>query len=371
MTQRLLLLGGGHAHVQVLQAFAQRPVPGLELTLLTPHAPQVYSGMVPGVLAGHYALDQALIDLPPLAHAAGARWLQDAAVGLDASARRVRLAQGGKLPYDWLSLDTGAVMRPDRLPGAAAHALFVRPMERFVQQLPELLQRAAQQPLQLAVLGGGAAGAELAMAMRYRLDASGAVAARSPVTLLAGNAGLLAGHAPAVRRHVDRALATAGIEVLAERCTAIECDRLQLADGRWRACDAAIVATGAEAPSWLSSSGLALDAEGFVLTGPTLQSVSHPEVSAAGDVATRADAPHAKSGVYAVRAGPPLAANLRALGEGRALQTYTPQPRTLNLIACGGRTAVASWGGMSAQGAWVWRWKDRIDRAFIARFQRT
>jgi len=365
---RLLLLGGGHAHVQVLQAFAQRPVPGLELTLLTPYAQQVYSGMVPGVLAGHYRLDEALISLLPLAREAGARWLEDAAVGIDTQSRWVRTAQGTTVPYDVLAVDTGGVMQPDRLPGAQAHALFVRPMERFVQQLPGLIQRAAQGPLRVAVLGGGAAGVELAMALRFRLDAIAAVDTR--VTLLTGGPEPLANYTPGVQRRVQGAMADLRVEVLQARCIAIESSRLQLHDGTWLACDACIVATGAQAPAWLQGSPLALDANGFLLTGPTLQSVSHPDVFAAGDVATRADAPHAKSGVYAVRAGPPLAANLRAFIEGRVMQPHTPQRRTLNLMACGGRSAVASWGPWSAQGAWVWRWKDHIDRAFMARFQR-
>ena len=94
--------------------------------------------------------------------------------------------------------------------------------------------------------------------------------------------------------------------------------------------------------------------------------MSHPEVFAAGDVATRQDAPHPKSGVYAVRAGPPLAANLRALCAGAALQPYTPQKRTLYLLSLGEKRAIASWGRWSAEGRWVWRWKDHIDRGFIA-----
>jgi NADH dehydrogenase FAD-containing subunit len=123
----------------------------------------------------------------------------------------------------------------------------------------------------------------------------------------------------------------------------------------------------------VAGSGLALDGKGFIVTGPTLQSGSHPEVFAAGDVASRIDAPHAKSGVYAVRAGPPLAANLRlwcALGEagGVQLRRHMPQARTLNLVSCGARRAIASWGPWSAEGRWVWWWKNHIDRAFVARY---
>jgi NADH dehydrogenase FAD-containing subunit len=155
-----------------------------------------------------------------------------------------------------------------------------------------------------------------------------------------------------------------------EACVAIAADHLQLSDGTRLACDLPVLAIGAAAPRWLAGSGLALDARGFIATGPTLQSSSHAEVFAAGDVATRVDAPHPKSGVFAVRAGPPLAANLRNALQGLPLQTYAPQRRTLYLLSCGERRAIASWGAWTAEGAWVWRWKDRIDRAFVARYTR-
>jgi selenide,water dikinase len=143
-----------------------------------------------------------------------------------------------------------------------------------------------------------------------------------------------------------------------------------LGGGGRLACDAPIVAIGSSAPAWLRDSGLALDADGFVATGATLQSGSHPEVFAAGDVASRVDAPRPRSGVYAVRAGPPLALNLRRFLAGGALQPYRPQPRALNLLSCGARYAIASWGPWSAEGRWVWWWKDRIDRGFVARLRR-
>jgi NADH dehydrogenase FAD-containing subunit len=169
-------------------------------------------------------------------------------------------------------------------------------------------------------------------------------------------------------RHARRRLVASGVTVLRDVCAEVQAGSVRLQGGALVACEAAIVATGADAPRWLRASGLALDERGFVLTGPTLQSTSHASVFAAGDVATRDDAPHAKSGVYAVRAGPPLALNLRRATAGGVLQAYRPQRRTLNLVSGGGRRAIVSWGGLSAEGRWAWWWKDRIDREFIARY---
>jgi pyridine nucleotide-disulfide oxidoreductase family protein len=360
-TRHLVLLGGGHAHVQVLDALARTPLAGVQATLVTPYARQMYSGMVPGLLAGHYAASECAIPLASLAAAAGVRLRLARAVALDARARQVSLDDGQCLGYELLSIDTGPEADLDSLPGAREHGLPVRPIEDFVQRLNGLLTGA------LMVVGGGAAGVELAMALAYHQRVTDPGGVR--VSLVAGPAPL-DGLGAAVRRRARRALAAQGVAVHMHNAAAVAADHVLLADGTRLRCDAALLALGAAAPRWLAGSGLALDARGFVVTGPTLQSVSHAEVFAAGDVATRTDLPHPKSGVHAVRAGPPLAANLRRWLQGEALLAHTPQRRTLVLLSCGERRAIASWGGWSAEGAWVWRWKDRIDRAFVARYTR-
>ena len=147
----------------------------------------------------------------------------------------------------------------------------------------------------------------------------------------------------------------------------VEPDQLLLDSGMRVACDVPLLALGAAAQPWLRDSGLALDAQGFVATDALLRSLSHPEVFAAGDTATPSDAPRAKNGVRALRAGASLALNLRRALAGGELQAHRPQQRTLSLLACGERRAIASWAGIALEGAWVWRWKDRIDRDFVRR----
>ncbi len=366
MSKRLVLLGGGHAHVHVLQDLARERLAGAQAVMITPFARQMYSGMVPGLVAGHYTAAQCAIPLVPLATRAGVQMIEGSAVALDAAARVVHLADGRTAEYDVLSLDTGATMDRDRLPGAREHALFVRPIERFVVLLDGLVQLAAQRVLDVVVVGGGAAGVELAMALQYRLSGHGTERAR--VALVTGGPEPLQGYPEGVMRRGAAALAARHITVFRDTCAEIQPGSVVLGSGARLACDAPVLATGAEPPPWLRGSGLALDAQGFVSTGPTLQSNSHPEVFAAGDVATRLDAPHPRSGVYAVRAGPPLALNLRRCVGGGALQPHTPQSRTLNLISCGERKAIMAWGDWVAQGRWAWWWKDRIDRRFVARY---
>lgn len=360
--KRLLLLGGGHAHLQVLRDFAAQPPAGARLTLVSPHPDLVYSGMVPGMVAGHYAPGDCAIPLAPLAKAAQAEFVSAAASGIDPGARIVQLEGGGTIAYDVLSVDVGGTVDRDTIPGAREHALFVRPMEHFARLSLDLLALADARSLSVVVVGGGAGGVELAMALQHRL------AQRARVSLLTGGTPPLPSYPAAVQRRTVRALRRCGVTLFEDSCERIEAGHVVLGRGGRLACDATVVATGTTAPAWLRGSALALDEQGFIATGATLQSTSHPEVFAAGDVASRRDAPQPKSGVYAVRAGPPLALNLRRFIAGGELQRYKPQRRSLNLLSCGERYAIASWGAWSAEGRWAWRWKDRIDRGFVGRF---
>lgn len=366
--KRLLLLGAGHAHVHLLRSLAREPMPGVQVTLVSPWVRQMYSGMVPGWMAGRYRLEDCAFAVPPLARAAGVQWLHDRVLALDAGSRQVRLATAGRVAYDWLSVDTGSVMEGRDLRGAAEHTLRVRPIEEFAQRWADCVAVADHGlALTVAVIGAGAAGVELALAAAARL------APRGRVVLVTGGPQPLASHPPLARWLVARALKQARITVMRLPCVEVSADHVHLAgadEGRIDLpCQVAILCTGGEAPRWLPESGLLLDAQGCIATRETLQSVSHPEVFAAGDVASRPDAPRPRSGVQAVRAGPPLALNLRRVVAAQPLKSYSPPTRTLNLLACADATAIASWGPLAARGRWVWLWKDGIDRRFLARLR--
>ncbi|TNF62540.1 MAG: pyridine nucleotide-disulfide oxidoreductase [Burkholderiales bacterium] len=375
--KKLLLLGAGHAHVHVLSRLAQHHPADLDVTVLTPYDFQTYSGMTPGFVAGHYTETDCQIPLAPLIRAAGARWVAGRCIGLDAQARKVRVGthpnQTGTpsvLTYDLLSVDTGAVIDRERLeeemPGAAQHALMVRPIEAFARLWPDVVALARRQSVSVAVIGAGAAGIELLLAICHRLQAKGMPVSR--FTLLTGGGAVGANYPPGVQRRILRQLRKRGVTVLNDACVGVEPGRLHLGSGATLACDVPVLAIGTHAPPWLRGSGLELSGSGHLLVNAFQQSTSHPEVFAAGDVCTRADRPHPKSGVYAVRAGPALATNLFAAHEGQALTPHHPPERTLNLLSCGTGHAIASWGPLHAEGGWAWRWKDRIDRAFMARY---
>lgn len=361
--KHLLLVGGGHAQLSVLEALARARPAGVETTLVTPSRYQVYSGMLPGWIAGHYDKAQCRIDLEPLARAARVRLLIDRVVSMAADRRQVALREGPPLGYDLLSLDVGSETDLSSLALAREKVLPVKPLDGFFEAWPAIMSAArGTQGCRLVVVGGGAAGVELALAASYAFGQAGTDAR---VDLVACD--LLPAHAPRVRSRVRRALARARVQVHDLEATGAP-EGVLLADGTTLPADAVLAATGARASAWLQTSGLRLDAQSYVAVDEFHRSRSHPDVFAAGDVSARADVVMARSGVHAVHAGPVLAANLLATLQGGPLRAYSPRRRSLYLLACGPRYAIASWGSLSAEGPWVWRWKDRIDRGFVARF---
>lgn len=367
--KRLLLLGGGHSHVEVLRQFGARSVAGVDITLVSPVRFAPYSGMLPGLIAGHYQYHECHIDLERLARYAGARFLRTLSRDVDPVRREVLLAEGATIRYDVLSIDVGSTAAVTGIPGAAEYAIAVRPVETLLQSWNALIERARSNGLgTLAVVGGGAAGVELLLAMQYRLAK---LLERSTVrfALVTDADQLLIGHDPKVHSRFKRILSEQKIEThFASRIARVEPNVLVTANGQRIAADAIVWATGAGAPPRLSESGLALDTAGFIAVNEHLQSISNPAVFAAGDCATIGEYHYPKSGVYAVRQGPPLAANLRRSLAGAPLIAYRPQRRALALISSGDKYAVASYGPLAFEGAWVWRWKDYIDRRFMAKY---
>ena len=366
--KRLILLGGGHAHVKVLADLARLPLDGWEVQLVTPFRRQIYSGMLPGWIAGHYPIESCAIALDVLAARAGVAFHETAGTALDANGSRLECADGATRPFDLLSVDTGPAPALDHLPGAAEHALPIRPIEGFVAAWPALVDRILGQcqRFDLVVLGAGAGGVELAFAIAHRAARDGWSHLR--VALVGSQELPLEGAPAAARRRALTLLRERGIAWHgSSRATRIGRDRIERDGAAPIPFDACLLVTGAAAPAWPAASGIAVDDGGFIRIGPTLQSVSHPNVFAAGDIASHAD-PMRKSGVYAVRAGPVLSENLRLAATGIAPRPWRPQRRALYLVSMGNRYAMAMWGRWSWSGRWVWYWKDRIDRGFISRF---
>lgn len=371
----IVLVGGGHSHVVVLKRFAMQPEPGVRLTLICRDTHTPYSGMLPGYIAGHYSYDEVHIDLRRLAEYAGARFFSDEAMGIDHAGQKVLCRSRPPVPYDQLSINIGSTPQVNQVTGAAVHAVPVKPIHQFNNRWQTLLERVKRHSgtTRIAVVGGGAGGVELLLAMQYRLRKELAQLMRDPdelvFSLFTRSNEILPTHNARVRTHFDDALKARKVAVHTNtEVTLVEAGRLQSVDGDWHQADEVVWVTNAGGASWLRDTHLELDEEGFIKVGDTLQSLSDPKIFAAGDIAAQVNHPREKAGVFAVRQGRPLADNLRAAVIGHPLKPYRPQATWLALITTGDRHAVASRGKLYLAGDWVWRWKDWIDRRFMAKF---
>jgi selenide,water dikinase len=366
--KRLLLIGGGQSHSLVLRAFANAPRHLAEVVLVTPYDRLIYSGMLPGWVAGHYELPDLTIELAPMLKAAGVVLLPRRVVALDLDRKTVLTDRGESVEFDLLSIAAGPTLDFDAIPGASDHALPIRPLENFVEGWRRITAHAVavRQPLRITVIGAGAGGVELALAMAYRFRAR---SDHVRVQLVTGDAPLVPGHGRRARALLKDALLAHGVRLFEGLVHGLDRDAALLANDAVLPTDVSLLVTGPVAQDWPRAAGLATDDGGFIAVDRHLRSVSHPFVFAAGDAASIADAPRPHSGVYAVRAGARLAANLLAELQGRPLQKHRPQPIALYLITTGEAHAVASWGPWATAGDWVWRWKDRIDRGYIAQFR--
>jgi selenide,water dikinase len=366
-----VLLGGGHAHVEVLRELAHRPVADVACVLVTPGARHHYSGMVPGFLRGTYGENDLSLDLAALARAAGARLVPAAAVRIDPAERTV-WTEAGPETFDLCSCDVGAAAAGlAETPGAAEHAFALRPIAG-VGGLRATLDRmaAAGGPAEptACVVGGGAAGVEVALAL---VSALGARGRRPAVTLVERQTTLLPGHAPRARAAAQRVLAARGVTVRAGASVAsVSEEALTLADGTQVPSACTVWLAGAAAPSVIAESPLPHGAGRFLQVDATLRAVDGSPVWGAGDCIALEGAPWMpRSGVYAVRQGPVLAHNLRAALDGRPPRAYRPQRSALALLATGDDRAILAWRALAAEGRWVWTLKDAIDRRWVRKYR--
>lgn len=359
----LVLVGGGHSHCLVLRMLAMAPIPGVRVTLVSPEPLSAYSGMLPGLIAGHYSLEETHVDLYRLCLATHTRFVQAAVTAINSQQRRLELNDGSQLEYDWLSLDVGAT--PDLSPlgySLPKQVVPVKPVSGFYARWQQWVND--NPSASLAVVGAGAGGTEMVLAIaEYGRQQQRPLS----LSLISGSI-LLPGYAASVRRKMQARLDDYGIRFLEN--TLVENQGGQvIANGQPLDADQVLWCTGVRGIPLFANSDLNCDKKGFVKINDTLQSQSDARVFAAGDCAAFPQ-PLPKAGVYAVRQAMTLARNLRAAIQGQPLTPYRPQSRFLSLLSAGGKDAVASRGGsLSLGGPLIWRWKDRIDRAFMRKFQ--
>lgn len=367
LTKDLVLIGGGHTHALVLRAWGMNPLPGVRVTVINPGPTAPYSGMLPGLIAGHYQRDALEIDLVKLARFAGARVILGRAAGIDRAAQMIDVPGRAPVHYDLAAIDIGITSDLPKLPGFSEYAVPAKPLGGFASRWATFVDAVAagQATPNVAVIGAGVAGVELALACRHRLNAGGL---GGHVTLVEAGPEPLRDIGKGARAALTEQLRNQDVRVRTDAAvTAVTAQGVTLADGTTIDAALTIGAAGAAPQPWLAQTGLALS-DGFVDVGPDLCSKTDPLIYAVGDCAHLTHDPRPKAGVFAVRQAPILLHNLRADLSGGKRRAYWPQRDYLKLMSTGGKHAVADKLGLRLEGDWLWRWKNRIDQTFMHKF---
>lgn len=342
-------MGASPAHIQVLAAFKNAPRADTDVYWVNPFDTALHQPMLAGWVAGNYTDQDCTVPLQSILAGSAIKAFHATCTTMDAAQCTVALSNGTTLHYDALSLD----MQPtiDRaavenaVPGAKEYAVFTQPLEHFGKLWPQILEHAHNKALHISVVGASQLGIELALALQQRLP-------MCRVTVIAGPNAPMANYPAGVQGKVAAALKAHNITVLQDSWATIEAKCIQLGSGASLVCNIPLLAISGQAPAYLRGSGLELDAHQYLHTNRFGQSVSHGQVFAS---------PSGTSQQSALA----LEANLRQVLDHQAPKTMLRQPSGLNLISCGRRSAIASWGTISFQGTLAWHLKDVIDRRWI------
>ncbi|MDJ0578547.1 FAD-dependent oxidoreductase [Crocosphaera sp.] len=381
-THNLVLIGGGHSHAIVLKLWGMNPIPGVRLTLITDRTYTAYSGMLPGQVAGFYDFEETHIDLHSLSQFAGANFYLDTVKDLDLKNKQIICEKHPPIAFDYLSLDIGSVPEKSTILGASDYAIPAKPVSDFLtawEKIKTTIKNYPKQLYTLTIIGGGAGGVELACNMRaYLTNIMKNLEVNTnnlTINLIHKSNSLLTGHNHWVGKRLESILLENGTNIYLNETVfeitsnssdnyVISCNSGLNISSNW-----VFLVTQASAPDWIEKTGLRTDKTGFILVNDYLQSISHPNIFAAGDIATMENYYRPKAGVFAVRQGQPLFNNLQSIILGNKLQSYSPQRFYLSLIGTGNKKAIASWGKLGLEAAWLWKLKDYIDRKFMDSFK--
>jgi len=365
----LLLVGGGHAHALFLERWKKGNVSDTRLIVIDPHPKVPYTGMLPGFVAGHYDVDDLYINLKALTDAAGGEYIQERAVSIDADNNTVSVASGEKYSYDVLSVDVGIHSSINSIPGFGDHAVGAKPLTTYAQKWDEMCTGVAsveKKACNIAVIGGGVAGVELTLAMRYRLQELGID--NSYITII-DRGSALDKVGVRTKNFLLKKLQSANIHLKENvNVATIKSDAIVLQSGEEVTSDFTLGATGPQPYTWIQETGLPCT-HGYINVGSTLQTEDYHNIFAVGDCAHFLPQPLVKAGVYAVREAPILHQNIVALLEGRELKHFKPQSDYLKLISLGEKSAAADKFGIMLHGKWLWQLKHHIDTSFMEKLR--
>ncbi|PID73208.1 MAG: pyridine nucleotide-disulfide oxidoreductase [Desulfobacterales bacterium] len=365
---KLVLIGGGHAHMVTLSSLGAFIENGYGVTVIQPSDYHYYSGMGPGMLGGTYAPDHIRFQTRKVVEDRGGRFIRDKVRAIDPK-RRVVLLEGAdeEIPYDVLSCNAGSYVPGDMAAKDDPAVFTAKPIERLLDARSRILEQSRHGPQEVAVAGGGPSSLEIAGNIWQIARETGDRQIR--IRIFAGTE--LMGRFPRkIRRLAHRLFHQRGIDII-EGSYVKETGqgRVRLEDGRVFSADLLFLAVGVKPSRIFADSDLPVGPDGGLLVNKYLQSTAYPDIFGGGDCIHFQPQPLDKVGVYAVRQNPVLRDNLMAALKGDPLTSFDPGGDYLLIYNMGGGEGIfykwsVIFGGKPA--FWI---KDYIDRKFIRTFQ--
>jgi len=361
MKKHLILVGGGHAHVFILQQLQHQRWQDTRITLISPDEHQYYSGMFSGYMEGKYGLDEIRIDLKQLCEKAGVDFIDDSVQGIDHEKQEVFLSSGERIHYDFISFNIGSRSAGESIPGLRELGALIKPNFKV-----PLIRETLVDKEHIVVVGGGASGIEISLSLKANRNQLN----RNTLVSLIHSDQLLGTYGARVNKLVTRLVQQKGIQLIRDLVISVEDKYLITKSGVRISFDGLLWLTGPSAPRIFRDSGLRTDDQGYLLVNDYLQSISRSNIFGAGDCIGMKSHPNLhKTGVYAVREAPILWINLKRHLEGRALKKYRPQSGYLSILSTGNEEALLLYRGLALHGGWCWKLKRRIDTSFIKRYR--
>ncbi len=359
---RIVLAGGGHAHLHTLRRTAELTRRGFDVTLIDTSPYLYYSGMATGVVSGVYTPEEDRINVRRLVENGGS-FVEGRVRKVRAEDRALVLEDGRHVPYDVVSFNLGSTTSPEA--AADNDVLPVKPVENAAKLNRRLSTWDGNGPVKLLVVGGGAAGCEVAANALALLERRGK---GGEVTLVERGGRLLGGSPERARRIIEAYIEGHGARILTDaEVVSYDSGRARTADGGSLSYDLVVLAVGIEANGdAFGASGLPVGPCGGLWVDRALRSVADARIFGGGDAISYRGMGLPKLGVFAIRQGPVLYHNLQAVLRGEPLRAYEPQKRFLYVLNLGDGTGLAVYGPLVWSGRLAWRLKDYIDRRFIA-----
>ena len=359
-----MLVGGGHANIQVLRELCMKNYHGIHTILISKEYHATYSGMTPGFLFNKFSQQEIDIDLQRLCFNAGATFIKDEVIDLDLKNNQIKPLKYPSIYYDILSLNTGSISNNRNIEiESLSNCINVKPINNLVNQLPKIDEIISQNnKSSISIIGGGIASYEISFSLKQRyLD-------RIKINIIGDNQLSEKNINQSSRKKLIKIAQQMGIEIITGRVKQIKSEYLVLTNDKKIQSNLNLLSTGVSISSWIAKTELLKSESGLIAVNKYLQSQNFENVFVTGDIAEVSDYKRAKSGVMAVRQGQVLKKNLFLKFQKKNMVGFKAQQNWLYLIGTYNNKAILNYYFISIHSSWSWYLKILIDQRFIRKF---